>query len=464
MAGDYLQLGPNDYVQFPSGLDQAGKEKFAQQAMVAYKTQQGSQVADNQAADLAYAQQNGTSLLGRRQARAADMLKHQTTPQQVLNEDNNPITQGLSAMGSEATAGAGDVANGSLFQKIIGLARIANAPAVGAGQAVGTTTQKVLANIPEALGGGAAGVIPAAGAALADAGTQLFAGPAVIRGATNTLKSLGQGAAQYVMPGAMREAGMEAVAGRLGQPVTSLERVLQTPASKAAYALAESQGPVKTLDMADTIEQAFLKHADLSNPNQGALRYLSNLEKKLRGGQLAYGDAMEEIQGLKARADSAFASRTPEAKTLGTTLMQAREMLLQEMDKVSPLYRSANRLMRQESATKDIMNAIRTGAQGVNLEKLLENSPDIAASFGPQATTDIMAITNKLNSVASTTPAGGFRQLISAMATPLTNMMASPVGRSVLRWTVTQPSDRIPRLLAMAVQTYKATGGTQESQ
>jgi hypothetical protein len=246
--------------------------------------------------------------------------------------------------------------------------------------------------------------------------------------------------------------------------MTTFERASQTPASKAAYTLAESQGPVNTLDMADTLEQAFFKHADLSNPNQGALRYISNVQRKMAGGKLAYGDVMEEVQALKARADSAFNSTAPEGKILGNTLMQAREMLINELDKTSPLYRNANRLMRQESATRDIMNAIRSGAQGVNMEKLLENNPDIVQAFGPEAVKDIMAITNKLNSVASTTPAGGFRQFVAAAATPLTNMMASPVGRSILRWTVTQPNERIPQALTAAIQTYKAVGGNQQTE
>lgn len=464
---EYLQLGPNDYIQFPDGLDAAGKQAFATRAAVAYKTQQAQQVANSQQADLQYAQQNGTSLMGRRQAQAQQILQNQTTPEQVLNEQN-PITNGLSTAGNEIATGAGETfgPGSNLVQRVVGLARMANAPAAGLGQAAGTTTQKFLANaIPAALGGGAAGVIPAAGAALADAGTQLVTGPASIRGAMRTAKSIGQGALQYLMPGAMREAGMEAIAGNLGQPMQALGRIFNTPASKAAYNLAQAKGAVPTADLADTLEQTFFKHADLANPNNGALRYISNVEQKFRANpQLAYGDVMDEIQALKARADSAFNSTAPEGKILGQTLMQAREHLINELDNTSPIYREANRLYRQEQAVTDIMNATRSGAPGFNLNKLLENNPDIAKSFSRPVIKEISDIADKLNSVASATPAGGFRQFIAAAATPLTNMMASPMGRAILRSTLTQPSDKLPRALTAAVQTYKALTPRQQGE
>src|SRR5262245_10970700 len=122
MAGDYLQLGPNDYVQFPDGLDQAGKQKFAEQAMASFQQlsqqQKGlEKFADNSTANIAYAQQRGMSPQEAGRARSAEILKGMTTPGQVLQEENNPITSGLKDVASEAVAGGGQALSGNgLFE------------------------------------------------------------------------------------------------------------------------------------------------------------------------------------------------------------------------------------------------------------------------------------------------------------------------------------------------------------
>src|ERR1043165_6351308 len=102
-AGEYLQLPDNSYVQFPTGLDEAGKVDFAKKAFSAFDQQLGGgandyaqHVADNQSLDLAYAQQHpNMSLQQAKQARVQEMLKAgMTTPGQQLREDNNPIKIG----------------------------------------------------------------------------------------------------------------------------------------------------------------------------------------------------------------------------------------------------------------------------------------------------------------------------------------------------------------------------------
>ena len=457
---DYLQLGPNDYLQFPDGLNQAAKQQFAAQAINAYQQRQlqtDPQGAINREITNPSTTPELRSDMVKQAAPAA--ASQMTTPGQVLREENNPLSKGLSDTASEAVAGGSQVVSGGMLEKLLGLARMANAPAVGAGRAVGQTVQNVLANtVPEALGGGAGGVIPAGGAALADAATQLFTGPKVIQKGIQVAKEAYQIPARILAPGLVRKAGQEAIAMGMGQPGAVLERVFQTPASKAAYTLAESQGAVPTADLADTIQQAFFKHADLSNPNNGALGYLSNLEAKFRGTkQLAYGDVMEEIQALKARADSAFNSTSPTGKLLGQTLSQAREYLIQELDKISPLYRQANRLYRQESAVTDVMNAVRQGTPGANLEKLIENNPDVAHAFSKNTIKNISQLAGQLSDVASTTPAGGFRQAAQAISKPVMDMLfGGEWGRALLRQALRAPGDQLPRALAGAVQTYRA--------
>jgi hypothetical protein len=358
--------------------------------------------------------------------------------------------------GGEAIGGDG------LFQKIMGLAKLINAPAVGAGSAVGTTTQNILGNIPGL--GGPGGVIPSGGAALADAATQLVTGPAVIKGAVRGVKATGQILPRILAPGHLRSAGAEAIAMELGAPATTLERVFSTPASKAAYKLAESQGPAPTATMRDIVEQAFMTHGNMSNPSPGALNYLSKLEKKFADyKQLPYGDVMKEIQALKSKADAAFSGARPD-NLLGQTLREARELLIEQLDNISPIYRQANRLYRQEQATIDIVNAVRAGTPGVNLEKLIENSPDVAKAFSKPVIKEITHIAKELNDVASATPAGGFRQTLASLAKPVTDMLTTDIGRALLRASLRSPGEKTPRAITAAVQTYKGLTPRQQSE
>jgi hypothetical protein len=122
------------------------------------------------------------------------------------------------------------------------------------------------------------------------------------------------------------------------------------------------------------------------------------------------------------------------------------------------MYRQANRLYRQEQATIDVMNAVRAGTPGTSLDKFIENNKDVIKAFSPAAVKEISAIANRLNTVASSVPAGGFRQAFSAVVemTGLHGMIASETGRAVLRKALSNTPDKIPSALSAAVQLWRA--------
>jgi len=209
----YIKLPDGSYGKFQSSATDAQIRAAVQKDFPdAFSPPEVKQAA--QASDTAYAQaqQQSTQALAQNQQlqTIANRDKNMTTPGQVLREENNPLTKGLSGTMGELAAGGGEVMGGEgMLQRLLGLARMANAPGVGAGNAVGTTVQNVLANIPGL--GGAGGVLPAAGAAGADAITQLLTGPAVGKAAISTGKAVAQIPARVLAPGVIRQAGKEAL-------------------------------------------------------------------------------------------------------------------------------------------------------------------------------------------------------------------------------------------------------------
>jgi hypothetical protein len=369
-------------------------------------------------------------------------------------------------MAAEGMAGMSEIADPKLgpLSTIMGLLRGINAPGAGAGAAVGTTVHNALSNVPGL--GGPAGIVPTAGAALADAGTQLVTGPGAIKGLINATKAGVRGGAALLTPDVLRRAGTEAVAQKMGAPTTVLERAFSTPASKAAYRMAEGSGAVPRMDhLANVVQDAFFHHGNLANPSAKALDHLSNLEKKFRGatGGMPYSEVMREVQALKHKADDALRGATPDGD-LAKTLLDAREYIINHLDQISPMYRQANRLYRQEQAITDVMNAVRAGTPGTSLDKFIENNRDVVKAFSPAMVKEISAIANRLNTVASSVPAGGFRQAMSAVIemTGLHGMIGSETGRAIIRKALSNTPDKIPAALSTAVQVWRAANPVTE--
>lgn len=415
-AGEYLQLPDNSYVQFPGGLDEAGKLDFAKKAYSAFDQQlgqgaiqQAQAVADNQAADLAYAQSHpGTSLMGARQARVNAILANQTTPGEQLRQDNNPVVQGLQAAGSKLTEPG---VAGGIFNKLA-------APGAGLGQAAGTTAHNILSNIPGL--GGPAGVIPAAGAALAHGagtilgdtatgklvggalGDLLAKAPQAFVDAINAVRSKGlTGAISDALPAITKEGKINQLAPQLGQPATFGERVANPVSgqAQALYKLAEAQGPVKTSDLADSMFEAYSHEQQMSSPNSVASKAIGELYNKFANNpQLAYADVLEEAQRLRRTAQG-LAVRQPQASH---ALMDTYNTMLDTLDNASPLAKQAGKLWRQDMLATDIIKTMRGDNPGSKIRNMLEAEPSIAASFGWDTPAKIEGLAKAADKIGAT--------------------------------------------------------------
>src|SRR5262245_36410504 len=150
----YIQLPDGSYQQFPAGM---GDAEIKSKLSSAYP-----------------------ELMAPAPKAKPSALKTVSAAEQ-LAEDNRPLGQALSATGSAGMSGISDMANGGPLTKIMGLLKTINAPSEGAGAFMGTGVHNMLSSIPGL--GGPSGVVPAAGAAITDAATQLLSGPKAFQAA-----------------------------------------------------------------------------------------------------------------------------------------------------------------------------------------------------------------------------------------------------------------------------------------
>lgn len=385
----------------------------------------------------------------------------QATPEKVLAEENRPLQSGFGTMVGEAGSGISEMGQEGVLSKVMGLLRTINAPATGAGDVIGTGVHNILANIPGL--GGASGVIPAAGAAGANAVTQLLSGPQMIKSAIGGGKELIKGAGKILAPNIVSEAGQEAAMKTLGAVTPTIERVFAEPASKAKYLLAENSGPVATDPLRQIVENAFNSEAfGMASPSKKALSVLSDLEQFFsQGTKMAYGKIMDNVQRLKAEADAALTG-VRSNPALAKVLNNAREEILDELDKVNPAYRQANKLYRQEQATIDFAKALRTATPGAAIENMIEADVGIAKVFSKKQISEVLQIAKQLNTVASGRPVGEIKQIIAPIAEGIAKMLGAntSAGRvilgNVLKETTGQMGKINPERLTMAVQAWRA--------
>lgn len=377
-----------------------------------------------------------------------------TTPERELISANRPLSRAGKALAGELGSGLQSTGQGGLGA-VLGPLQFLNAPAIGAGAAVGTTAQNVLAQIPGL--GGASGVVPAAGAALADAATQLLTGPGIIKSVISGGKAAAKGVGEILAPGAVRRAGGEAIAKRLGSRPDVVERIFATPESQGLFEVARKTGEIGVEPLSRTVRDVLRGFkSKIAKAPARVTKFLGDISENLKGRTtIDYSDAIDLAQDIRLEGQAALSGARANPR-VAKGLLEARDKLITELDKINPAIRQANAAYRKESATLDIMNSVRSGAPGTNLEKLLENDPSIAKAFGKQAVKDILDIANALNDVAGATPMGGFRQILSAVTEPLGQMLSSDGGRAILRQTLLPTGNRTPRGLVFAVQLWRS--------
>lgn len=381
----------------------------------------------------------------------------QVTSGQVLAEENRPFNRGLEAgirEGGKSVEEISQILSRPLTAGM-GVLRSATVPGVAFGGAVGTTTQNILSQVPGL--GGAGGVIPAGGAAVTDAMTQMFTGPKTLNVAAQGGKALFRGLGKFVAPGAVREAGVEVAAGKMGAPKEFLERLYAEPKSATLFKATEAAQPnVPTANVVKFIDQAYRHELNMATPDPSTINRLKALIDKFKGGDDAlYVDLRDEAQRLALRARG-LAERNPIA---AKNLREARSGMLDAMDQVSPAIKAANRQYRLESATDEIIHSLRSSDAGTQFKKLLEDDRSIAGIFGKKTTGELASLADELSTVASAVPAGIGRQILSVITEGPRELIMTETGRKLLRGSL-QPVSKTgnvnPTRIFSAVQLWKA--------
>jgi hypothetical protein len=283
--------------------------------------------------------------------------------------------------------------------------------------------------------------------------------PLAAAGAVTALKGAGRGLGAIVRPGAMREAGVEAAAQRVGAEVSSVDRIFSTPASKAAYDALQAQGPLTTDPINQVVSSAVNKLSSRANPPRAAVAYLQNLGKKYApGGQADYADVVDELQSLRGTAEKAFAK---DDNVTGRALMDARAGILDQLDKVSPAAKEANAIYRREQAQQNILQTLRAPNPGVKIRNLFEQDKLAAGAFNQNEIKDIIDIADKITAVGSATPYGEAHRLVSAFAEPLSGMLTNRVGRWAMRNMMGPNGQFTPAGIATAVQYWRGYSAQQ---
>lgn len=288
--------------------------------------------------------------------------------------------------------------------------------------------------------------------------------PLAAKGAVSGIKGLSKAAGKFFAPGATRTAGVEAAMESAGAVPNTINRAFTTPASKAAYAEVARQGPVATPPIVNAIDMALDKITHMANPSKPAQKHLENLLAKYKSGpQASYANVVEEMQDLRVKAQGAL---TRGDNITSTKLYEARATILDELDKISPAIKNANRLYRREQAVEQISRVLSNPRPDVKLGELLIRDPLVRGIVSKQDAQMFDKIAKQLSTMGTqASPYSGVgARALNFIAAPLAAAMASKTGQYLLRQTFKQ-GKVTPQGIAMIGQfmrAYEASGAELE--
>jgi hypothetical protein len=358
------------------------------------------------------------------------------TAADFLSQDNRPLSKGLSTTAKELSEGVNNLmGGGSTLDQILSPAKIVFAPTVGAGDAVGTMVQNSLARVPGL--GGAEGVVPAAGAAIANAGTQLASGQAVGKMAMGLLRAGGKAIGSISNPGLMRETGVELVAKKLGQPGSTIERFLKKPASKTAFEAVDAKAGevLKAQPIQAAVGDVLTAEAQASTPS-GALARLQKLHSKLGDKTVTYDWVQREAKSLQNAARDLVGKDSDAA----ASLRDARQVLLKALGTHGDELATANRLTLSEKNAGRVIDNLRSANPGVQIRKLLDKQPALKGSLDKDKVDFVTNMADYLSDIPTATPTGSGRLLITAATEPIGQLLANPI----LKKLIVEPTLRGP--------------------
>lgn len=288
----------------------------------------------------------------------------------------------------------------------------------------GTTLSQMLGLEPKDVG------------AIALSGSLPLLAPTVIGGVKGSVKGL----LELINPSAVRRAGAELAATKMGFKAESIERVFTTPASQAAYKQAKAVGNVYAPQLVSTLDDAADALSKMGNPPYAAMSYLRNISRKWnKSGFVDYADVMNEMQMLNKKASGAFKSGD---HITGQALKDARMTLIDATDLISPQLKKANNLFLREEASKDVLEAFRRENPIQALEKLFETDKLVQKAFPDKPT--VKALYDVAESIAgiTTSPAGLAGRMFQATVAPIARGLDKPPARAFMRQLM-QPTGKL---------------------
>jgi len=384
-----------------------------------------------------------------------------TTAEQQLAEDNPAFSKGLEALLSEVTQGAGSMAELSPGGLVGGAAQIFNAPFAGAGETAGTATQNLLARVPGL--GGAGGVVPAAGGALANAVTQVGTGQALM---TPLIRGAAKVFGRVVAPAATRTAAGEAALEKTGATGNMIKRAYELPESKAAYAAAEAQPPLPAAGLARefrTAEQSASKSiqarparrmiretADILHPpikvpevpgapNMGA--YLAGKQKaadelaeafRQRPSTVSWKQAIDHVQNMR---NSAMELYDRGLNIGGKTLSDASEKVMNKLSSVSSEYATANKLYNREQSINRVAEIFTKPGPSSKLGLLFQKDKMTKAAFSLDEAKMFEKMARFMDTIGATGSPfhGPAARIFDAASSPLSALIRSRGGMAIMR-------------------------------
>jgi len=369
---------------------------------MAWKDESGQEVTDPKLIAQLEAQQNPMSdTLNAVHEQIQKQRSSYTTPAQELTAENRPLQKGMEAAGESASQGV--------------LGTIA-APSAGMAEAGGTAVHNVLSSIPGL--GGPSGAVPAAGGALGYAAGSLAGGEltgGLVKKLFTTAPELLQGVKSLIQGTNKEQVIGDIVNKYAGRAAGYAERIKDVGQGAGLYEQAEKvQGAIPLRGVTDKIRDLVSKEAQASTPSKLLLGKLNKETGQWSGGLLTnavdtYGSRqgslrylMSEEQRLGQQARDLLKSANPDSNA-ATKLNTARQIILDEMDKISPLVKQANQNYLTKVYGDELVDNLWTGGKAVagKIRSQLETDPVMKKAFGIQSEQQIKEFTDLVQKAAN---------------------------------------------------------------
>jgi hypothetical protein len=369
-----------------------------------------------------------------------DMTEAEFTKERQRLATDDPTFRKLAAAAIPTAAGIATMGSSVPIQMGIG--------------AAATTLNQVLGLEPYSAGNVAAsGLIPG-----------VIPGLSKIPGVKDVVPALGK----LFAPPAYRKAATGAAVETLGGEADLVTRLNAIKPSKVAYAAAEANAQeVPTNVMTRGITTA-INTMPQSNRPEKAITYLQNLHKVLdTEGSLPYAKISKELEGMYATAKGMMRAGSPDYAA-GKAIMDARQVALKELEKVSAELPEANAFFRREMSIEKVARAMDQPRPNVRLGELLSKDNLVKSSIPEDIQQKLMKIADMaaLAGTVASPVSSGMGRIMDFAGYPLAQFAFTKTGQYMMRQVLKGGTVTLPKLAILAnfARAYAAQGGGDEPQ